>query len=177
MRRTAFFAAATALAAVLVAAPAAADASTIYPPSNSCSTTPSTFVAGETVQFRCADGTFSADEQVTVTVTGENGAATTFAMVKLAVSTGSTVRQSTAGGALETVSITFPAGATGVYNIEAISPTSAGGAASASVVTEAGLAATGGDAAAATGLWIGGGALVLGGAALAVVTATRRARA
>lgn len=180
MRRTASFAAAAALAAAIVALPAAASASTtgatIYPPTNSCTTTPSTFVAGSTAEFACADGTFGPDEAVTITVRGENGAGVVFARASFAVTTGTTVRESTASGALEPVALTFPADAVGVYNIEAISASSAGGTASASVTTEAGLPATGGDARTALGLWVGGGSLVAAGATIALAAAVRRAR-
>jgi len=174
MRRTAVTAASAALAVALLSAPVGASASTIYPPSGSCTTTPSTFTAGGTVEFACSEGTFSADEQVTITVTGENGANVRFAHAKFAVSTGSTVRQATSAGALDAVSITFPADASGVYNIEAISPTSAGGTASASLTTADGLPATGGNADAVLGMWVGGGALVAAGVAIAAITVVRR---
>lgn len=176
MRRSARLAAATLLAAGVIGAPVAASASTIYPPTNSCTTTPSTFTAGSTVELACNAATFGADEAVTITVTGENGSGVSFGRVALAVSTASTVRQSTAEGALEPVRITFPSDAVGVYNIEAISPSSAGGTASASVVTEAGLPATGADSRTLLGLWVGGGALVAAGATIAVAVAVRRAR-
>lgn len=181
MRRTASLAAAAALAAAIVAVPAAASASstgaTIYPPTNSCTTTPSAFVAGATVEFACADGTFGPSEAVTVTVRGENGAGVAFAHIAFsAVTTGSTVRESSAQGALAPVSLTFPADAVGVYNVEAISASSAGGTASASVTDAAGLPATGGDARTTLGLWVGGGALVVAGATIALASAVRRAR-
>ncbi len=176
MRPSARLAAATVLAAGLVSIPAVVSASTIYPPTNSCTTTPSTFTAGGTVEFACNDNTFGADEPVTITVTGENGSAVSFGSVAFAVSTASTVRSSTPSGALAPVSITFPSDAVGVYNIEAISPSSAGSTASASVVTEAGLPATGADSRTLTGLWVGGGALVAAGATIAITAAVRRAR-
>ncbi|KAA9088957.1 cell wall protein [Microbacterium radiodurans] len=178
-RTTALAAAALGAAAIVAAGaalPAAASASTIYPPTNSCTTNPSTFTAGGTVAFGCTDGTFGPDEAVTITVRGENGAGVDFAVASFAVTTGSTVRQSTAAGALDDVTLTFPADAVGVYNIEAISASSAGGTASASVTTEAGLPATGGDARTALGLWVGGGALVAAGAVIAITTAVRRAQ-
>ncbi|MGZ0069138.1 cell wall protein [Microbacterium arborescens] len=179
MRRTASLAAVAVLAAAIIALPAAASASTgatIYPPTNSCTTTPSAFVAGGTVEFACADGTFGANEEITITVRGENGAAVAFARAAFAVTTGSTVRESSEQGALAPVAITFPADAVGVYNIEAISASSAGGTASASVVDASGLPATGGDARTSLGLWVGGGALVAAGATIALASALRRAR-
>jgi hypothetical protein len=162
-------------ASALAVAPAAS-ANTIYPPSNACSTNPSTVSPDEPISFSCDAETFGADEQVTITVTGESGADTRFAMVKLAVSTGSTVRTSTPTGALPPVTITLPANASGVYNIEAISASSAGGTASTTVSGGGGdlLSATGGDSGALVGLLVGGGVLVLGGATVAVVAASRR---
>ncbi|MGR6743332.1 MULTISPECIES: cell wall protein [Microbacterium] len=179
MRRTASLAAVATLVAAIIALPAAASASTgatIYPPTKSCTTTPSAFVAGGTVEFACADGTFGSNEAVTITVRGENGAGVAFARAAFAVTTGSTMRESSDQGALAPVAITFPADAVGVYNIEAISPSSAGGTASASVVDAAGLPATGGDARTSLGLWVGGGALVAAGATIALASAVRRAR-
>lgn len=177
MRRTARLAVVSVVAlAAAFAAPAAASASTIYPPTNACTTTPSTFTAGSTVQFACDADTFGSDEPVTITVTGENGASVAFGRVAFAVSTANTLRQSTAAGALEPVSITFPDDAVGVYNVEAISPSSAGGVASASVVTDAGLPATGAESRTLLGLWIGGGALVAAGATIVVTAAVRRSQ-
>lgn len=155
---------------------AATAAGVIYPPSDACSVSPSAAGAGETLDFSCGASTFGPDETVTITVTGENGADATFAFVKFAVSTGSTVRTSTATGALPPVSITLPANASGVYNIEAISATSAGGVASATVAADGQLPSTGGDSGQLLGLWIGGGTLVVAGAAIAVATAVRRSR-
>lgn len=165
-------------AASMLAVPAAASASNIYPPSDSCTVSATTMVAGETFDFSCNSSTFSANETVTITVTGENGAGATFgaAFVKFAVSTGSTTRTSTETGALEPVAITLPQNASGVYNIAAISATSAGGAGSTTISSgDAGLPLTGGDAP-LVGLWLGGGALLLAGAAVAAAAAARRAR-
>ncbi|WIM22818.1 MULTISPECIES: cell wall protein [unclassified Microbacterium] len=162
-----------------LALPAAAQAAAIYPPSDSCAVSPATAGAGESLDFSCNAATFSANEPVTITVTGENGAGVTFgaAFVKFAITTGSTTTTSTDTGALEPITITLPSDARGVYNIAAISPTSAGGAGSTTVGTGgAGLATTGGDASQFAGLWLGGGALVLAGAAVAAGAAVRRAR-
>ncbi|MBN9177762.1 MAG: cell wall protein [Microbacterium sp.] len=167
----------TALAIGLVAAigvPAAAQASTIYPPVDACSTSSATIEAGATIEFSCAAGTFGANEPVTITVTGENGAGVTFAFVRFAISTGSAARTSDATGALRAVGITLPQNASGVYNIAAISPTSAGGAASTSIVGADGLPRTGGDSGQLLGIWIGGGALVAAGAIVLIALALRR---
>src|SRR6478736_7803049 len=92
------FAATLALGAVL-AVPAAAHASTIYPPSGSCTTTP-TAQAGGTISFECAAETFSPDEAITITVTGENGAASRIGMLKFAITTASGNASSEADGSL-----------------------------------------------------------------------------
>lgn len=166
--------AASIVGASLLAAPTAASAATIYPPSNACSASPSTVAAGESVQFACEPGTFAPLEQVTITVTGESGDIAGFGMVRLAPSTGSDTRTSTDAGALGAVRITLPADASGIYNIEAISASSAGGTASASVSGTVGLSGTGGDSGPVIGMLIGGSVLVVGGIAVAAVAAARR---
>ena len=75
------------------------------------------------------------------------------------------------------MSITLPADARGTYNIAAVSPTSAGGTAAVTVTAADGaLPTTGLDTAAVTGLLIGGGALLVAGAAIAITVAVRRNR-
>jgi hypothetical protein len=160
---------------VLALAPNAAHASTIYPPVDSCTTSPASITAGG-LSFSCAERTFGADEPVTITVTGQDGANTSFAMVHLGISTGSTTRTSDANGALGEVRIVLPATASGVYNIAAISRSSAGGTASASITGADGLPRTGGDSGQLVGVWVGGGALVLAGAVVLVALAVRRRR-
>lgn len=172
-----FLAAVSVLAGGFALAPAAvAQASTIYPPVDSCTTSPASVGAGETLEFSCNEGTFGALEAVTITVRGENGAGATFAFAHFAVSTGSVARTSGADGALAPVRITLPANASGVYNIAAISATSAGGAASASIVGADGLPSTGGNSDQLLGVWIGGGALVLAGAVIVIARVARARR-
>jgi len=162
--------------AVLAAAPAA-HAATIYPPNGSCTSNPATTTPGSSVKFQCAAETFSATEDVTITVTGENGAGATIGMLKFAISTASGHATSGSDGSLPTVNITFPSDARGTYNIEALSPTSAGGTAAVTVTNPDGsLPTTGLDSGTVTGLWIGGAVLLLAGAALAVVAVVRRRR-
>lgn len=168
--------AATLVAVSAWALPTAAHASTIYPPAGSCTTTPTTTQAGGTIAFACVAATFSGDEQVTITVTGENGDQAAIGMVRFAISTASDTAQSEADGSLEDVSITLPRDASGTYNIAAVSSTSAGGTAAVTVVGADGLPSTGLDSSSVMGLWIGGGALVLAGGALAVAAGMRRAR-
>lgn len=180
--RTAFSATALAVAAfvaaaVLVLSAPGAHAETIYPPTGSCTTSPATAAPGATVTFSCVAETFSADEQVTITITGENGSAAKFGMLKFAITTASGKATSGSDGSLPGVPITLPSDARGNYNIEAVSPTSAGGTATVTITNADGsLSTTGLDSATLTGLWIGGGLLVLAGIALAVVALVRRRR-
>ncbi|WP_442574744.1 cell wall protein [Microbacterium sp. F51-2R] len=178
IRKTA--AVAAIVAASALAMPVAAQASTIYPPSNACSVVPTVITPGATVTFNCSNGTFTPGEFVSVRVTGNTSAKVGF--IKFAVtSTGGT--NASAQGAIS-VPISFPANANGGYNIEAFSETSAGGVSSVSVKAAGSgagsssddLATTGGDSASLLGLWVGGGALVLTGGALAVAATVRRNR-
>lgn len=166
------------VAASALALPAAAQADSIYPPSNACSVVPSVITPGATVTFSCTDGTFSPSEFVSVTVEGNTNASVGF--LKFAVtSAGSTT--SSASGAIS-VPITFPSNASGNYNIAAASETSAGGASTVSVSASGSgsstgtLPATGIDSSSLLGLWVGGGALVLAGGAVALTAAVRRNR-
>lgn len=173
--RTGLIAGAVALGAVL--APTAAHASTIYPPTGSCTASPTTTTPGGTITFACVAETFSSDETVTITVTGENGAGASIGMVRFAISTESAMSQSATDGSLPGVSITLPSNATGTYNIAAVSTTSAGGTAAVTVTAADGsLPTTGLDSAAVTGLVIGGAALLVAGAAIAITVAVRRNR-
>ncbi len=167
------------IAAVFIGAaalglPSAASASSIYPPTDACSIDPSTMTPGGTVVFSCSEDTFGPEEQVTVTVTGENGADTTFGFVKFAISTGSYNTTSGDAGQIDGVSITLPNNASGVYNVAAVSPSSAGGISSVTIVEDGvPLAGTGGDAG-VLALWAGGGLVLLAGGAIAVIAARRR---
>lgn len=161
----------------ILGVPAAAQASsTIYPPSGSCTTTPATAQAGEAIGFQCAAGTFSGDESVTITVTGENGTDASIGMIRFAISTASEIVTSESDGSLRRVGITLPSNASGTYNIAAVSSTSAGGTAALTITGADGLPATGLDSSSTLGLWIGGGALVAAGAALAFAAVARRMR-
>ena len=166
------------VAASALALPAAAQAAPpIYPPSNACSVVPTVITPGATVTFNCVNGSFTPGEFVSVTVEGNTSA--TVGFIKFAVtSAGSTT--ATSGGAVS-VPITFPSNASGNYNIAAVSETSAGGTATVSVGSTTGgesgtLPATGIDTSSLLGLWVGGGALVLAGGAVALTAAVRRNR-
>lgn len=165
------------VAASALALPTAAQADTIYPPSNACSVVPAVITPGATVTFNCSNGTFSPGEFVTVTVEGNTPADVGF--IKFAVTSSGSTTSSAAGSI--SVPIAFPSNASGNYNIAASSATSAGGAATASIGSTAGggsgsLPATGVDSGSLLGLWVGGGALVLAGGAVALAASVRRNR-
>lgn len=158
--------------ALALAAPAAAG--TIYPPSGACTVSPTTASAGESLTFRCEAGTFSPDETVTITVTGRNGGDARIGMIRTAVSTANGRAAATPDGGLNGVRIALPSSASGVYNIAAISSSSAGGTATVSIATEGGLPTTGMDSGTTLSLWIGGGALVVAGVVVVTTIALRR---
>jgi hypothetical protein len=168
------------VAASALALPAAAQAATpIYPPSNACSVVPTVITPGATVTFNCVNGSFTPGEFVSVTVEGNTRANVGF--IKFAVTSSGSTTATTGGGI--SVPITFPSDASGNYNIAATSATSAGGTSTVSVAAAAGgsgggtsLPATGIDSSSLLGLWVGGGALVLAGGAVALTAAVRRNR-
>ncbi len=136
-------------------------------------------------------GTMAANEAVGLSVTGESALGITTAIVKTAVETNSSLRtQADASGAVA-VNLKFPATASGAYSITLVGLESgrsvslvAGDATGAGTGTgtggsgsnASGLPATGLDSGSLLGLWVGGGALVLAGGAIAVGTTVRRAR-
>lgn len=154
------------------------DASSIYPPSGSCTTSPAAVAPGGSFDFQCAPATFSSSEQVTITVTGENGAGADIGMVRFAITTASGTTTSAEDGSVAALRITLPQNASGTYNIAAVSSTSAGSTAAVTVTSPDGpLPITGMEAGSLIGLFVGGGALLLAGVALAVAAVLRRGRA
>lgn len=131
------------------------------------------FVAGGVVVLSFSG--FLPGEDVSVSLTGAFAMDATIASAA-DVETQTVTRTADADGNL-TVTITLPANAYGTYTVTAT------GLESGVVLSETftiagggggGLAATGaGDL---TGLWVGGGALVLAGGAIVVATAVRRSR-
>jgi hypothetical protein len=164
-------------AAMFAVAPTAASAASLYPPVDACTTGGDGFSPGSTVGFECEAGTFTPNEPITITVTGERGDQATFAIVRADITTASVERTADSDGALGTVEIVLP-DARGVYNIAAVSPTSAGGTASAVIDTsaEGALPISGFDGNQLLGLWVGGGALVLAGLVVVGAAAYRRHR-
>lgn len=167
-------AAAVSLGIALTAAPLAASAATIYPPTGSCTTEKAAVEANEIIRFSCRSTTFSTNEPVTITVTGENGASARVGMMRFGIGTASSVSTSSSDGALRTVEIALPADARGTYNIAAVSPSSVGGTAAVTVAAaEGGLPITGLGGSSALGFLVGGGALLAAGLAIGVAAFVR----
>ncbi|MBB2975465.1 hypothetical protein FHX49_001031 [Microbacterium endophyticum] len=160
-------------AAAIVASPLVASASA-YPASDSAQVSSATIEQGGAVDLSVADGTFVPGETVTITVTGQNANGITFGMVRFAVETktysGATAN---AAGGLDAVSIHFPDNANGAYNIAVFSSSSPGDTVT---VTVGSLPTTGFQSASLLGFWVGGGALVLAGGAIAVAATVHRQR-
>jgi hypothetical protein len=156
-------------AAAIIAAPAAASAYTPTPISG-----PTTIAPGGSGTFSFSG--FAPNESVLFTLTGENGAGATLAMVKFAVSSASITKAASGTGAAS-VEVTLPSNATGTYTLLAAGQSS-GDSTSVSITASSSggsIAETGFDAGSMLGVWIGGGVLLLGGV-LVTVFAARRER-
>ena len=168
--------------AALLATPAVANAAG-YTPDSSVSVSGS-YRAGGTAAVNFTPGAFQDNETVNVQVTGA-GAVTLGALPTTTVSKSYTAASD---GSL-VVRVTFPAGASGTYNLTAtgatsgvvglasftVAPADATAAAAGSNGTNGTLAFTGGTIS-ALALWVGGGAVVLGGGLLIVRGSVRRQR-
>ncbi|KXC05326.1 LPXTG cell wall anchor domain-containing protein [Microbacterium hominis] len=164
-RFTKAVASAAVAAALVFAAPAMAQAYTPGGTVDVVSDAPFT-VSGDTYTF----SGFEAGATVTFTLTGENAAAGSLAIAKFAVSSTSTTKTASSSG-VAAVTVTLPAEASGSYTLSAtgaLTPASAGGSGT--------LPSTGGDSESLLGIWVGGGALVLAGATIAVAATVRRGR-
>ncbi|MBA8816865.1 hypothetical protein FHX48_001958 [Microbacterium halimionae] len=160
-------------AAAVVASPLAASASA-YPASDSAQVSSATIEQGGSVDLSVADGTFIPGETVTITVTGQNANEITFGMVRFAVETKTYAdAKANSDGGLDPVSINFPENANGAYNIAVFSSSSPGDTVT---VTVGSLPTTGFQSASLLGFWVGGGALVLAGGAIAVAATVHRQR-
>lgn len=168
-------------AAAAFAVPTAANADS-YPPAVGV-TGPGTVAPGGTATFTSLDGVFEPGELVTVTLTGENASGASLAIVQAAVQTANlgTVTANANGAATATVRL--PANASGTYTVSFTAASLPAGVSTGFSVTAAGgsgsgggLAATGLDSGSLLGLWVGGGALVLAGGAVAVGAAVHRQR-
>lgn len=176
-------AAAISLAAAALMAPTAASA---YVDPAAVVATPSTITPGQSSTFTTTGAPFSGDEDVLISITGENASGATLGMVKAAVETNTTLRTRAKAGALA-VPIAFPANAVGTYDLTFTGQTSgkvvhaqvlvsSGSSAPTTPPSPNGLAKTGIDDGATAGLWVAGGALILAGAAVGVGAAARRRR-
>ncbi|MFV9424482.1 hypothetical protein [Microbacterium sp. S1037] len=176
-------AAAVSLAAAVLLAPTAANA---YVDPSAITATPSTIAPGESSTFTTPGTPFTGNEDVLISITGESASGATLGMVKTAIETNSNLHTSANAGKLN-VRITFPSNANGTYNLTFTGATS-GTVLHAQVLVvkasptpttppaSAGLAKTGIDGGATTGLWIAGGALVATGAAVGIGAVVRRRR-
>ena len=151
---------------LLFAAPAAAQAYTPTQPEVIVSSNVPYTVSGSVYTFSSLEPGSSID----FTLTGEGVSSENLAVVKLAVA--STGLTKTAGSdGTSSVTLTLPAEASGQYVLSAtgtLSSAEAGGSST--------LPSTGGDSDSLLGIWIGGGALVLAGATIAVGASVRRGR-
>jgi len=176
-------AAAISLAAAALLAPTAANA---YVDPSAVVVTPSTIAPGQSATFTTNGAPFTGDEDVVISVTGENASGATLGMVKAGVETNTALRTRAKAGKLA-VPIAFPANAVGTYDLTFTGQTSGkvvraqvfvSSASSAPTTPPSpnGLAKTGIDDGVTAALWVAGGALILAGAAVGVGAAARRRR-
>jgi hypothetical protein len=167
--------------AALLATPAAANAAGYVPSSNISGDT--TVVSGGTTTIVFGPGSFVGNETVNITITGA-GAATLGALPTTTVSKAYTATES---GSVAP-KVTLPVGASGTYSLTATGAVSGNvGSQSLTVVPADSAAAAGtgagtgslaftGSTVSMLALWVGGGAVVLGGGLLAVRGSVRRQR-
>lgn len=173
--------AALSLAAAALMAPTAANA---YTDAGAIVANPATLPAGDVTTFTTPGTPFVGDEDVLISVTGINASGITLASAK--VETNTSLRGKSSNGSLR-VPVKMPANGKGSYDftftgassghvLHATVTLTTADSGSASNPSKGGLAVTGVDGGAATGLWIGGGALVLAGGAVAIGASVRRRR-
>lgn len=136
-------------------------------------------------------GAFTPGGDVAGSVTGENASEVTAAIVKAAIETNSSLRFTAAADGSLNARLVFPENASGTYTLtftdvatgrsyvrsaSVAADGAAGGTGGSGTGGSTGLPATGLDSGSLLGLWVGGGALVLAGGAIAVGTTVRRAR-
>lgn len=162
-RLTKVIASAALAAGLIIAAPAMAQA---YTPTGSDTVT-ITVTGSGTFSF---DG-FTANASIDFTLVGENASSGSLGRVKLAVDSLTTTKTADASGSVS-VAVTLPANASGDYTLSATGERAGSSAGSGGAT----LPSTGGDSESLLGIWVGGGALVLAGATVAVATTVRRNR-
>ncbi|GIT80930.1 hypothetical protein LLS1_25990 [Leifsonia sp. LS1] len=179
-------AAAAVTVAVLLAAPTAANA-VDYTQGSPCRFDAAVAKAGDTVHIVCTPGTWSPQEFIDWTGTGENGSSMKLVSFRTSASSVHFAKQSNADGS-DLLTVTLPADATGVYSFTGVGRTSTHTCpasitvlpADSSAVTVSdpgsGLADTG-STMAVWAVWIGGGLLAAGLVTVSVVFWARKVRA
>lgn len=157
--------------ALLFAAPAVAQA---YVP-----TSPDTVTVPVTSNGPVSISGFEAGTSVTFTLVGVGVTGANIATANLPVTSASVTKTADASGTAAAV-VTLPANPVGSYTLSATGARAdgtAGGTGGGSSADGSNLAVTGFDANSMLGVWVGGGALLLAGATIAVATTVRRNRA
>ncbi len=169
--------AALSLAAAALMAPTAANAYTDPAP---VSVSPSVTTAGGVATFTTNTAVFTGNEDIVISVTG--AAANSITLASVAIETNNSLRSKAVNGTLQT-KVRFPATAKGTYNFTftgaqsgVVLHSSVTVSGSPSAPSKGGLAVTGFDASSTTGLWLAGGALLAGGAAVGIGSVVRRRR-
>lgn len=170
--------AALSLAAAVLMAPTAANA---YTDPAAVTISPSVATAGGVSTFTTAQSVFRGNEDVVISVTG--AAANSITLASVATETNNSLRSKAVNGALNTP-VRFPSTAKGTYSFTftgaqsgVVLHASVTIAGSPSTPAKGGLAVTGFDASSTIGLWLAGGALLAGGAAVGIGSVVRRRRA
>ncbi len=171
----------TVAGALLIAAPVAAHADPYATPG------PNTVVQEITEDGPAPVGGFQPGGQVTFTLSGVGVTGSNIATAGARVTSASVIKTADAAG-VATASITLPEPQVGTYLLSATGPRADGTIGTETSVVGSGstggsnasgsnaLPATGMDANSLLGFWVGGGALVLAGATVAVATTVRRNR-
>lgn len=177
-------AAAAVTLAVLLAAPAAANA-VDYTQGSPCRFDASVAHAGDTVHIVCDPGTWAPQEFIDWTGTGESGSSMKLVSTTASSSSVHFAKQSNADGS-DLLTVTLPADAVGVYAFTGVGRTSDHTCPASITVLPADSAVTVSDPAsglAATGstlaiwaIWIGGGLLAAGLVTVSVVFWARKVR-
>jgi len=153
---------------LLLAAPVAANA---YVP-----TSPNTVTVTVTTDGPVPVSGFEAGASVTFTLIGRGITGANIATANLPVTSASVTKTADASG-VATAVVDLPANPSGTYTLAATGARADVSASGSSNAGGSSLPATGVDANSMLGIWVGGGALVLAGATIAVATTVRRNRA
>ena len=173
-------AAVVALAAAATFTPIAAHA---YPSASDIAVSSPTVAPGDAVTVTTIPGTFEPGEPISISLTGENASGGSLGLVKFVVETQNLGTVTANADGSSSAVVRLPANATGSYTITKTSDSLPAGISTTVTIAAAGggnnaggLPATGMDSSSLLGLWVGGGALVLAGGAVAVGAAVHRQR-